>query len=85
MNVTWASFASAIASMDFAKISSVLWLSVKFAMHFIAFLGLMHTYREGGRVRRVYTNMLPAATMFQVSGTAEAGTGDEHDMSMNLT
>ena len=41
-------FALAIASLDVARFESVLSLSVKFVMHFIAFLGKMHTDREEG-------------------------------------
>ena len=48
MNVTGAIFALAIASLDVARVSSVLSLSVKFSMHFIAFSGQMHTDREEG-------------------------------------
>ena len=48
MNVTGAIFALAIASLDVARVSSVLSLSVKLSMHFIAFSGQMHTGREEG-------------------------------------
>ena len=65
MNVTGASFALAIASLDVAKISSVLSLRVNVVMQCIAFCVQMHTDREEGQVQHAYSNVLPAANMFQ--------------------
>ena len=67
MNVTGAIFALAIASLDVARVSSVLSLSVKFSMLLSLFQGKCTQTEKRGRVQRYYTNVLPAANMFHAS------------------
>ena len=67
MDVTGAIFALAVASLDVARFGSVLSFSVKFVTHVIAFYGKCTQTEKRGRVHRYYTNVLPAANMFQAS------------------